>query len=193
LLPLAEQLNRWGITALLADYRTQERFGTLPMDAVDDALCAWQWLEEQATSLRLDPQRVAVGGMSAGGYLALRAAIGAQKLSPRALVLFFPVSDFGPAGHAAASRHFNLDLTGLSILPMLPARVPPAIIFHGTDDQLVPFGNSAELQQQLQATGNRCDLVALPGQPHGVRGPAEWASIFSQLHPFLRELQLSTI
>jgi acetyl esterase/lipase len=190
MLPLAKRLNDWGITAVLADYRTQERFGTGPLEAVDDAIAAQQWLIRQAGSLGFDPTRLLVGGMSAGGYLALRAAIAAADSAPCGLILLYPVSDLTAAGHTVASQHFQTDLAALSIGPLLPARMPPTIIFHGTEDRLVPLSNSRDLQSRLEAGGNRCEIVELVGRPHGVGSPREWEYIFGRLHPFLSQLQL---
>ncbi len=65
--------------------------------AVDDCLAAWSWVCENASGLALDPDRIAVGGDSAGGNLA---TVVAQEMVrsggpvPRFQLLVYPVTDF---------------------------------------------------------------------------------------------------
>lgn len=65
--------------------------------AVDDALAAWAWVTEHAQALGIDPERIAVGGDSAGGNLA---AVVAQQsvrsgvIAPAFQLLIYPVTDF---------------------------------------------------------------------------------------------------
>jgi len=64
--------------------------------AVDDALAALRWTAERAASLDLDPQRLAVGGDSAGGNLAAVAALDARDRGGPALrfqLLIYPAVD----------------------------------------------------------------------------------------------------
>lgn len=71
--------------------------------AVNDAWDSLAWLREQAQGLGLDPTRIAVGGDSAGGTLALVTAISARDAGwPLALqLLFYP----GCAGHQDTPSH----------------------------------------------------------------------------------------
>ena len=65
--------------------------------AVDDAMAAWTWIAEHAHGLGIDPERIAVGGDSAGGNLA---AVVAQQTaaaggpSPAFQLLIYPATDF---------------------------------------------------------------------------------------------------
>jgi len=62
---------------------------------VDDAFAAYQWLVKNADSLNADPERLAVGGDSAGGNLAATTAILAAEAGlPMAFqLLIYPVTD----------------------------------------------------------------------------------------------------
>lgn len=62
--------------------------------AVEDALAAWHWLRGAARTMAIDPDRIALGGDSAGGYLAAAAALSlrdAAEALPRAQLLIYPV------------------------------------------------------------------------------------------------------
>ncbi len=63
--------------------------------AIDDCVSAAQWVHGNATELEIDPQRIAVGGDSAGGNLAACVAFAAhqQGLSLVQQLLVYPVID----------------------------------------------------------------------------------------------------
>jgi len=71
--------------------------------AVDDAWDSLAWLRDHAAALRLDPQRIALGGDSAGGTLAAVTAIAARDAGwPLALqMLFYP----GTCAHQKTASH----------------------------------------------------------------------------------------
>jgi len=83
------------------DYRLapEHKFPT----AANDAWDALQWLVREAAALGLDDKRIAVGGDSAGGTLAIVCAIEARDAGlPLALqLLFYP----GCAAHQDTSSH----------------------------------------------------------------------------------------
>ncbi|MET0931365.1 MAG: alpha/beta hydrolase [Aeromicrobium sp.] len=65
--------------------------------AVDDALAAWTWITAHAPGLGIDPERIAVGGDSAGGNLAAVVAqqtVQAGGPSPAFQLLIYPATDF---------------------------------------------------------------------------------------------------
>jgi acetyl esterase len=82
--------NHSGQAVLSIDYRLAPEH-PFPA-AVDDCLAATTWAHENASTLRADPDRLAVGGDSAGGNLAaIVATSGAAPLKFQLLV--YPVTD----------------------------------------------------------------------------------------------------
>jgi acetyl esterase len=86
---------------LSLDYRLAPEH-TFPT-AVHDAWDALQWLHAHASSLGLDPNRLAIGGDSAGGTLAIVSALQARDagLPLRLQLLFYP----GCAAHQETPSH----------------------------------------------------------------------------------------
>ncbi len=100
--PLCRRLAHLAHCAVVSvDYRLAPaaKFPSAVLDAWDSLA----WLREHASSLRLDPTRIALGGDSAGGTLATVTAIAARDAGwPLALqLLFYP----GTAGHQNTACH----------------------------------------------------------------------------------------
>ena len=91
-----------GVRVLSVDYRLAPE-AKFPA-AVDDALAAFAWAREHAADLGADPDRIAVGGDSAGGNLS---AVVAQLAKPRPALalLIYPACDF-------SDRRRSYDLFG---------------------------------------------------------------------------------
>lgn len=59
------------MVCVASDYRVSSRFDSTPADATADGRAIKRWVEDRASGLGIDPQRIVVGGFSAGGHLAL--------------------------------------------------------------------------------------------------------------------------
>ena len=96
--------NDAGCLVLSVEYRKAPEH---PFPApVDDAVAAFRWAQEQAASLGADPERVAVGGDSAGGNLAAVISQLTRSDRPPCLqVLVYPATDLG-RGHGS-HRQFS--------------------------------------------------------------------------------------
>ena len=92
-----------GIQILAIDFRLAPEY---PFPAsLNDTLAAWHWLVEHADELGGGPEKLAVGGDSAGANLATvtanRVYAAGEAVQPVAQFLLFPVTDHPSAGHSS--------------------------------------------------------------------------------------------
>lgn len=91
-----------GIIVLSLEYRLAPEH-PFPA-ALDDVLAAYRWAPAHAESFGGDPQRLLLGGDSAGGNLAAVAAnliCSTEEPAPKALLLLYPVTDHPSGRHAS--------------------------------------------------------------------------------------------
>jgi acetyl esterase len=185
---LAEQA---GVRVLAVDYRLgpEHRFPA----AYDDAVAAYAWTVEHAAELGGDPDRLGVGGDSAGGTLSAGVAIEAARRGwpCRVQLLVYPATDARRA--TASARLFAdgfylstayMDLANASyartdadlddpryspayadLSPDLAHGLAPALVFTAGFDPLRDEGE--EYAQKLRAAGVRVELTRFRDQIHG--------------------------
>jgi len=190
-----------GLVGIAPDYRTKGRHDVSPLGSVADSRAALRWVQDHAGELGLDPARIAVGGNSAGGHVALWTALAATppgsdpaeapRLKPAALILFSTVSDTSPKLGYTPKR-FGADATALSPLDQLDANMPPVLAFHGDADKTVPLAQAIALRDKLLASGNVCELHIVPGGGHNFGNDVpEWREKSRELMiAFLKQQKL---
>ena len=167
-----------GYLTINVDYRRapKHRFPA----AFEDCYFATQWAVTHAGEYGGDPQRLAVGGDSAGGNLAAAVlAESTQKGGPRirAGVLIYGVFDYHKAitalGSNGPATQFYLPIEQFEALrgdhrvsPVYACKkFPPCYIGVGTRDPLLP--ESLQLADTLKVAGIEHDLHVIEGAPHG--------------------------
>lgn len=189
-LPQCLHLAKRGMVAISADYRVKSRHGVRPQGCLADAKAAIRWMRANASRLGIDPKRIVASGGSAGGHLA--AAVGTvpgfedganlkESSVPNAMVLFNPGVVLAPVeGHPDVVPAETLagyqERTGgqarkISPYHFIRSGLPPCIIFHGTEDEAVPIATARVFAEEMTKQGNRCELKAYKGQPHGFFNP----------------------
>ncbi|MBI2439950.1 MAG: alpha/beta hydrolase [Lentisphaerae bacterium] len=180
---------RYGFFAVNVDYRLS---GEAQFPApLQDAKCAVRWVRSKCGECNIDPERIAIGGGSAGAHLA-------------SLVLTTAgVPEYeGSGGNAGYGSEVNLgiffngefdlwDLVGKEIFkePMrrflggLPddmpdqysaassirrihTGVPPVLFLHGTEDKCVSHEQSLAFHRKLIALGIHSEIELYDGKPH---------------------------
>ncbi|HEY0857017.1 MAG TPA: alpha/beta hydrolase, partial [Albitalea sp.] len=165
-----------GMLPVAIDYRLAPQ-SHWPAQAEDVEEAVW-WLRENAASLGIDPQRVVAVGSSAGGHLAAWLAT-TNRTSPRGTPSRpdAVVSLAGPWDLAAANLHADARGMVATLLGAQPARAAsplwridsrsaPALLIHGTKDELIPPDQSTRACAALRAAQVDCDLMLLEGEGH---------------------------
>jgi len=186
--PQAEYLASRGMVAARADYRVQSRHGTTPVASVEDAKSAVRWLRQRAGDLGIDPARLAGSGGSAGGHIAACAAMTdtldardedkSVSSRPNALVLFNPVLDLTNLdipGQKAEALGGPEALKAISPILYVKKDTPPAVLFYGTEDRFLAHGRA--LLAKSKELGNRVEVYAAAGLPHGFFNRPPWTEI----------------
>lgn len=161
--------------------------------ALQDAKCAMRYIRSRSEQLKIDPERVAVGGGSAGGHLALMVGLTAGEEAYE-----------GAGGHDDWSSHANAvvafnavcDLTSAGEGRMQPdgprakfmgapfeekperyreaspffranPKAPPVLMLHGEDDKTVAVEQARKLKVRLDEFGVPCELATYPEKGHG--------------------------
>lgn len=172
--PQCEYLASRGMVAVCADYRT-EKDGAQPWQCVEDAKSAIRFVRKHAKELGVNPEKIAAGGGSAGGHLAAATATikdydrPDDDLSisavPNALILFNPVYDNGPNGYGydRVKDYYK----SISPIDNLEGKIPPTIVFMGSNDKHTPVKTTKLYEQRMKANGNYCETIIYEGQKHG--------------------------
>ncbi|WP_161807517.1 alpha/beta hydrolase [Bacillus sp. FJAT-28004] len=154
-----------GMIAVAPEYRVKSRHGVTPFECVEDARAALRRIIELSETFGFSPDKIVVGGGSAGGHLAACSVIAAQAETnwtcpAAAMLLFNPALDTSTIGLGGRS---------LEISPIHRIRVglPPTMIFHGTSDELVPIQSVFDFQRQMEGHGNLCTIIPYEHREHG--------------------------
>lgn len=86
------------------------------------------------------------------------------------MVLFNPVLNFPESFMKTANKYHGEWLnkaTEISPIHNVHKGAPPTIIFHGTEDESVPFNHAIEFCEEMKKYGNNCEVVPFEGRKHG--------------------------
>ena len=183
-----ELANGSGCAVVSVDYRLapEHRFPA----AVDDAIAAARWVRREAAALKLDAQRIAVGGDSAGGNLAAVVAIAARDAGEPPFawqLLIYPATDqhrTAPShasngqgylltrdtmdyftGHYLPDARLHADWRASPLLHPDLSRLPPALVLTAGYDPLRDEGLA--YAQKLSEAGTRATQLSFERQIHG--------------------------
>ncbi|MEZ5143209.1 MAG: alpha/beta hydrolase [Acidimicrobiales bacterium] len=124
------------------------------IDAKHDAQAAVRWLRANAATYRIDPDRIAIDGSSAGAITALNVGYDATETDQS-------VNPGWPSDVRAA-----VSLSGARLLGQLDPSDAPSLLFHGTSDVVVPYAWAERTATDAKAAGLVSFLTSWPGNGH---------------------------
>ena len=196
--PLAEGLVEKGYVAVCSNYRLTD---VAPAPAqLHDVFSAIRFLRENASDYGIDPEKIGVTGSSAGGYLAVMAAVfdtGDKRTRPNAAVGMGAQTDL-LSPHIQNSTVLNWskfmggfygevpqNYTKQSPINHLSSDDPPVAIICGEHDK--PSTRANEFRQKAVRLGVATALTEIPGAPHGLLKATEHRRIaINALDEFFR-------
>ncbi|NML22612.1 alpha/beta hydrolase [Pseudoflavitalea sp. G-6-1-2] len=181
---VAKALNKAGITAFIVKYR-------LPSDAtmndksigpLQDAQAAIKLVRTRAREWGLDPKKVGMMGLSAGGHLV--SMLGTQlnrividnkehtDLRPDFMALLYPVIIYDPEvprtrenliGKNPSAQALDYYSTNKHVTP----NTPPTFLVHAADDETIPVKNTLEFFTALLKSKVKAEMHILQSGDHG--------------------------
>jgi acetyl esterase/lipase len=123
-------------------------------DAQHDAQAAVRFLRANATTYGVDAHRIAIAGTSAGAITAENVAYNAE--------------DPGTSGNPGFSSSVGaaVSLSGAHLFGAITAGEPPSLLFHGTNDGLVPYQWAVNTVNDAAAVGVNAYLTTWQGEGH---------------------------
>jgi acetyl esterase/lipase len=187
MVPHCRSLAARGILAVSAGYRLVGQGARSIDDCIADARSAIGEFGRLAASRGLGATRLASGGSSAGGHLALLTAmIGPSDHEPVPEPGVSGIVGFNPSGLDLGSfepevRRRLEDQVGIaagrlaeySAIEYVRAGNPPVLIHHGTDDEVEPIDCVRRFRDAMVGAGNECGLLEYENAEHGFHYPGE--------------------
>ncbi|MBL8852177.1 MAG: alpha/beta hydrolase [Planctomycetaceae bacterium] len=191
-----------GYTAFAVRHGSSPKYG-IP-DAVSDVRRAVRFIRLHASDYGIDPNRIGVYGMSAGGHLSLMLGTGSDegkaddadpvlRVSDRvqAVVAFVAPTDLTIMVHSAPNHlpaydgfpALALDMDGAkthSPLLLVSNDDAPTLLLAGAKDDLVPIDHSRHIRDALDKEKVAVKLVEFPNAGHGF-GPEDGLAAFKEM------------
>ncbi len=203
---IASAFARKGYVVVAPNYVLSARDRpTWPVN-LEDVQAAVEWVRQNASSLGIDPNRIAAIGESAGANLA--ALLGTSSVtgsgggssSPSAVdavVAFSTPTDLtalqseSPLAAFAAAQFLGgtpeqipAKYIAASPIDHVSAGDPPMFLVQGREDPLIPYTQSVEMAAALSSAGVRNRLVLVRGG-HDLNFPGHYRKLVRQILVFL--------
>lgn len=123
-------------------------------DAQTDAQTAVRWLRANAATYGVDTTRIAIGGTSAGAITALNVGYTGDTPTP------------GPLPQFSSRVQASVAISGASLSGGISAGDAPSLLFHGTNDGLVPYVWAQNTVNTARDAGLTSWLITWPGAGH---------------------------
>lgn len=185
----ARWYNTLGINVFVLKYRLphQRDLFNRQLAPLQDAQRALKYIRTNAEKWKINPEKIGVMGINAGGHVAatlgthsvdesiINDSLDKQSFRPDFMVLLSPVITMGEYAHRGSRKHFigenpsERDITRWSAENNVSAFTPPSFIVHAYNDQAVDVQNSVLFYKALIDKKIESSLHVFPQGGHGIR------------------------
>jgi acetyl esterase/lipase len=137
------------------------------LEAQHDAQAAVRWLRRNAATYRIDPDRIAMAGASAGAVTSVLAATHSE--------------DPGTSGNPGYPSNIRAAVSvsgGMPTNDLINAGDAPTLFIHGTEDRVVPYQWALQNAAAMYNLGIPTVLEPLEGAGHGLS--AEYSALINE-------------
>lgn len=189
-----------GMAVVRLEQRSSDRFYTTAADQLGDVRDALTWLRRHADRLRLDPDRVVLGGFSSGATLSVMAtvvdesgAVPVEAIPDAAVGVAACVAPLDGDGWFRKSIAQTADPEQYSPIHQVKPGAPPLLLIHGTADEYCEYDPILPFTSEMAAAGNDVEVMTLDEQPHFFlfRSPSSRTRAMGAFTDFLAERGLS--
>ena len=186
---LAKWFNTYGINAFVLNYRlpNQPDLVNRKIAPLQDAQRAMKVIRMHAGEWNIQPGKIGVMGVSAGGHLAswlgesqedfsgIKDALDTVSYHPNFMVLISPVISFGKYAHKGSRNNLLGADTTQSVIEKysnelhVNADVPPTFMVHAFNDPAVNVRNSLMFYSALVENNVNASIHIFPQGGHGMR------------------------
>jgi len=166
-----------GYTVFAVRHGSSPRYNVL--EAWSDVSQAFQFIGDNAANYGVDPARIGVSGISAGGHLSLMLGLSTddQPHRPAAVVAYMPPTNLrgmtGPNDNFPALNFDAALAPTVSPVDFASAGDPPVLLVHGDADDLVNISHSENMAEALASADIVSDFVVIEGAGHGLFAGAD--------------------
>jgi acetyl esterase/lipase len=184
-----------GMAVVRLEQRSSDRFATTPADQFADVRDALAWVRQHADRLRLDPDRVVLGGFFSGATLAVMAAtfvgdaVAPEAVPDAAVAIAACVAPLeGDGWFRASIAQAGDDPARFSPVHRVRGGAAPLLLVHGTDDEYCEYEPLGPYAKAMAAAGNDVAVETLGGQPHFFlfRSPQSRSQALDAIREFIR-------
>ena len=176
---VSADLCRAGYVVVSCNYvlGPKDKPGVWPQN-IADCRNAVRWVRAHAKELGVNPDKIAVAGGSAGGYLALMVGLSDDKTGPggdpsakhsakvSAVIDMYGVVSFAKRGKGEVPGASPAEQAAYLPESQCDAQDPAVLILHGTADTTVDIAQSDDMAKALRAAKTPFEYIVVEGAPH---------------------------